>query len=340
LKTLPTVKTEDLRGTIESWVSSSNGVSRRIRQLARRQSSASSSCALEELQVQLDDGTRGQLVFKNMDPRAMLQSARQARPRFAYNPRREIEIYRTILMPHHLSTPVCYDAVVKPHLGLYWLFMERVAGLRLDQIGEITIWQKAARWLAHLHRYFASRTMSLARSSHLIDYDRAWYRKWIQRAELLMARTESEPDFAKLVECYDQVIDRICALPTTFIHGEFYASNVLVQRTDDDVRICPVDWELAGVGPGLIDLAALTSGKWSDSERMLIAHDYYAAINRVTNWFSNWDDFVKALDYSRLHIAVQWLGWSSHWSPPPEHAHDWLTEALNSGEKLKLWNRK
>ena len=34
----------------------------------------------------------------------------------------------------------------------------------------------------------------------------------------------------------------------TFIHGEFYASNVLVNITGGKLRVCPVDWELAGWG--------------------------------------------------------------------------------------------
>jgi len=31
---------------------------------------------------------------------------------------------------------------------------------------------------------------------------------------------------------------------------------------------------------------------------------------------------------------VRWLGWSPQWSPPPEHAQDWLHEALSLAEKL------
>ncbi len=335
----PIVKTGDLRDAIESWIEPGEGTSRRVRRLERRQSCASSSFALEELEVLLDNGTRGQLMFKNMDRRALIQSARRARPRFAYNPQREIETYRTILMPQHLSTPICYSSVVNPQLGWYWLFLERVAGLRLDQIGEITIWEQAARWLARLHCVFAPRIKSLARASHLVIYDQDWYRKWIQRAKMFLAHAKSAREFEKLVKCYDQVIDRLNALPVTFVHGEFYASNVLVQQTRGDVRICPVDWELAGIGPGLMDLAALTSGKWSKRERALLAMVYYTAINTESDWFPNWNEFLSALDYCRLHIAVQWLGWSSQWSPPPEHSHDWLSEAMHLAEKLKLWER-
>ena len=66
--------------------------------------------------------------------------------------------------------------------------------------------------------------------------------------------------------------ERLLALPVGFIHGELYPSNVLVgERTG---RICAVDWEMAGIGPLLLDLAALTSGAWTqraqrDSGRIL-----------------------------------------------------------------------
>jgi hypothetical protein len=45
---------------------------------------------------------------------------------------------------------------------------------------------------------------------------------------------------------------------------------------------------------------------------------------------------LTALDYCRLHLAVQWLGWAPEWSPPPEHTQDWLGEALGLARKLEL----
>ncbi len=48
------------------------------------------------------------------------------------------------------------------------------------------------------------------------------------------------------------------------------------------------------------------------------------------------EEFLTALDYCRLHLAVQWSGWSSGWSPPAEHVQDWLGEALSLAEKLGL----
>jgi aminoglycoside phosphotransferase (APT) family kinase protein len=140
---------------------------------------------------------------------------------------------------------------------------------------------------------------------------------------------------------YDRVVERLTALPVTFVHGEFYASNVLVhglaqEEEGEGLRVCPVDWEMAAVGPGLIDLAALTAGGWTADEREALALAYHAAFVPHENWPPAPEAFLVALDYCRLHLAVQWLGWSPGWSPPPEHAQDWLDEALGLAEKLGL----
>ena len=133
---------------------------------------------------------------------------------------------------------------------------------------------------------------------------------------------------------YDRVIRHLVALPATFLHGEFYASNVLVHEKGEGLRVCPVDWEMAAVGPGLIDLAALTAGGWTADEREALALAYHAALVPGESWPPA--AFLTALDYCRLHLAVQWLGWSTGWSPPPEQAQDWLGEALGLAEKLGL----
>ena len=45
-------------------------------------------------------------------------------------------------------------------------------------------------------------------------------------------------------------MDRLVRLPRTLIHGELYPSNVIVGRGHHRERVCPVDWEMAALGPG------------------------------------------------------------------------------------------
>jgi thiamine kinase-like enzyme len=123
-------------------------------------------------------------------------------------------------------------------------------------------------------------------------------------------------------------------MPMTFVHGEMYASNVLVSQDSTGRRVCPVDWEMAGVGPGLLDLAALCSG-WDEATGRSIALAYRAAQEPDRGWPPADADFLALLDCSSLCLAVQWLGWSPHWSAPPEHARDWLGHALELVDRLQ-----
>jgi thiamine kinase-like enzyme len=136
-----------------------------------------------------------------------------------------------------------------------------------------------------------------------------------------------------MLERYERIIDRLIALPTTFIHGELYASNILVQEADP-VRVCPVDWEMAAIGPGLIDLAALTAGQWSEEERRDLSLAYSSAQVPGTGAQPVQETLFDDLNCCRLHLAVQWLGWSADWTPPPSQTQDWLGEAMWVAERV------
>src|SRR5437660_1628614 len=95
-------------------------------------------------------------------------------------------------------------------------------------------------------------------------------------------------------------------------------------------------WEMAAAGPGLLDLAAPTAGNWTEQEKTALAPAYHGALEADGAKAMDKKEFLEALDCCRLHLAVRWLGWSPRWSPPPEHAQDWLREALSLADKLCL----
>jgi aminoglycoside/choline kinase family phosphotransferase len=272
----------------------------------------------------------------------MTSGAREVKPSFLYDPLREIETYRAILAPARLSTPTYYGAHVDEGRDRYWLFIENVVGDVLWQVGELDAWEDAARWLAAMHARFADVADWRDRSQHLLRYDADFYRRWLGRAQAFARRMEAagESGFRtgidRLAIGYEQVIERLTRLPTTFIHGEFYASNVLVQSDRQARRICPIDWEGAAIGPGLIDLAALSAGAWEDEDREALVLAYQEALADLGAPPQAGDDFITALDCCRLYLALQWLGWAPEWSPPEEHRQDWLSEALAIAERLDL----
>ncbi|MCW2964545.1 MAG: hypothetical protein JWO17_1797 [Actinomycetia bacterium] len=275
---------------------------RQVTTVERSPSPYRTSFPLEELRVELADGTRLQLVRKDLRRSALGAIAHRVKPEFLHDPGREIEAYR-LLAGRRLGTPAYYGA------GRGWILLEKVPGVELAQVGELEAWRRAARWLARLHATFAVTPPS---SRLLLDHDAAYYRLWPQRAA---ARA---PEVSWIAARYEPVVERLVALPKTLIHGEFYASNILVAGE----RVAPVDWEMAAVGAGLVDLAALVTG-WTGEERAAILAAY-----------SGVDDL--ALAACRLHLALQWLGWSADWTPPPAQAYDWLGEVRETAERLGL----
>ena len=336
--------TEDLRSALERALSRHFGVPRLVTRLMRRPADNRSSFALEELDLCLNDGAALSLLFKNLGRHALLESARHVKPAFLFNPLREIEAYRRFLATDRMGTAVCFGAEVDAPSGRYWLFLEKVPGVELYQVGDFATWQHVARYLAARHSCFAADRdlLARARSAHLLMYDADYFRTWLDRAQEFVAVETLSPQqngrhfLERLASRYEQVIERLVALPVTLIHGEFYASNVLVEENAQGQRVCPVDWEMAGVGPGLIDLAALTAGNWTDEQRTALALAYHAGLPPDHGLSLPPDALLAALDYCHLHLAIQWLGWSSEWSPPPDHRRDWLSEAMRLTEKLGL----
>lgn len=310
------------------------GRRREIVSLVRELAPYRSSTYLEELVLELDAGTRLELVFK--DPGRQAGNARQVKPDFVLDPQREIETYRTVLRHERLGTPTFYGAAIDPLRDQYWFFLERIPGTRLKELGEFGTWLSAARWVAGLHAEYGPQVEELKTKSHLLNYDRTYLEQWIGRARHVSGGTAATArQIETLAQCYDTLIERLAALPVTLIHGEFYPSNILVRDTVAGASVSPVDWEMAAVGPALLDLAAFTSGGWSPAKALALSRAYYEAAAPAFK-LSSFDEFMTALDACRLFLAVQWLGWSTDWQPPPEHDFDWLTAALRLARRLGL----
>jgi Ser/Thr protein kinase RdoA (MazF antagonist) len=300
----------------------------RVEELEREPYPYSSSHPLELLRVTLARGERLDLIFKDLSPGALLKDARDVKPGFLLDPQREIDVYRRLRADSWpAGPPRCHGAVVDEKAGRYWLFLEVIEGHGLYEVGDIGVWEDVARSVAGLHRSLAA----LA-SPHLLRLDRDYYRIWPRRA-LRFAGPEATRGLEPVVAGYETAVDHLVSFPAVPIHGELYASNVLVAETDGRRRVCVVDWEMAAVGPALVDLAALVAGGWTEEERRRLSLAYRSELGQHA---AAEEDFLADLDRCRLHLAFQWLGWSPSWIPPVPHRRDWLAEALYLGEKLGL----
>jgi hypothetical protein len=286
----------------------------RIVSLVRRPHAYQTSHPLEEIDVELESGTRLELLAKDLDPRALLPGAPAGKP-FATEPERELHAYSEILEPGQLDAPRFFGSAGS------LLLLERVQGTVLWQIGDRQVWEAVAGRLGRLHERTSGRAGS--GNGPLLRFDAGLYRFRLERA------LRHTPEVESVAAVYEQVVQDILDLPQSLIHGECYPSNVVVAGDHGAPRVAFIDWETAAIGPGLVDLAALCTG-WDDAARDAMVGAYRAERPDALSDAA----FERALTGCRLHLAVQWLGWAPGWSPPSEHAYDWLAEARTLAGEL------
>jgi hypothetical protein len=338
----PIVPPEELQDSLEKVLSGFFSEPVTIREWHRHVSNYSSSYLLEELDVHVTGRGELKLMFKDLSRRALLIDASRNKPAFCDDSLREIEVYRKVLQRQHLGTATFFGAVVDEDAGRFWLFLERLAPVHLWQMGEFEVWNRVAVWLARAHLALTNPGEWGGKiSTRLIQHDEVFYNRWIQRAQEFVRQGDKSTDRAdtraidRVAESYGWVVQRLLMIPRTIIHGEFYPSNVLLENPETDaLRVCAVDWEMAAYGPGLIDLAALISGSWTPEQRETMARNYYSALTDEVRDKWAFETFQIDLLCCRLHQAIQFLGWSRDWTAPPEHAHDWLDEAVTLADQL------
>jgi Ser/Thr protein kinase RdoA (MazF antagonist) len=299
---------------------------RPVAALAIRPSRYRTSFELYELDVVLCDGTEMALVLKDTGLHALSADAARAKPPFLLDPAREGLVYRELLGRDGDWAPALLAVEVDRDCDRHWVLIERVRGRELFQAGDLETWCAVARWLARMQACLTPRALRCA--APLLRYDDALYARWAERA-LRFGRPG--PKLRSALESWDELSRELQALPVAFLHGEFYASNILLADPPRKPSIAAIDWELAALGPGLLDLAALSSGDWDEEERWAMALAYHEAA-QFSGPLADRPRFSRALALARLHLAVQWLGWSDSWTAPAHLAHDWRED----GERLAV----
>jgi len=257
-----------------------------VARLVRRPSPSASTAGLEQLDVRWADGAERTLFLK---------SAGRDTPR-------EVTVYEQVLRGARLGTAGFVSGSTR---GAGWLLLEAVPGRPLWESADLAAWCATARWLARAHLRLAGDAHRLEQAVPDGGLDRA------------VAR---EPGAAALEEPYALAVAALRAAPATVVHGELFPSNVLVRERGGP---CVVDWESAGAGSGLLDLAALCTG-WPHHEADEIARTYGGDL--------------ALLPAARLVVAVRWLA-----EPPPAPQAgggqaartDWLGEATTAAQAVR-----
>lgn len=158
----------------------------------------------------------------------------------------EAEIYRRAFPDRDLTTPICYG-VFDAGESVDCVVLEHVPGYRIHHS---TFPRGLVDVCADLGG-FHSRGVGSLPPVHNV-FNRSHFAR-------LMSEMERLPGVSsRLAGMGSTVVDVLANAPRTLIHGELYPANVLINEEGPVV----IDWETAGVGPGVLDLAVLTQGSW------------------------------------------------------------------------------
>ncbi len=212
----------------------------------------------------------------------------------------EIATYRHILARTNKFRPRFYGGYTDSETGQYWLFLEYLdGGLRVGKLNDPVAMGRTARWIARFH-VSSQRLLGKKHVRFLKRYDKEYYLGWISRTVDFAGPNYRKSSWLQRLHARaEDFLSPLLDSPPAIIHGEYYQHNILFHQG----RVCPIDWESAAVGEGLIDLACLTDG-WESK----IA-DVCTATYIRTRWPEGVPaEFAKLLKAARLYVTVRWLG--------------------------------
>ncbi|TMQ02053.1 MAG: hypothetical protein E6L09_00560 [Verrucomicrobia bacterium] len=188
----------------------------------------------------------------------------------------ETEVYRLVLAPLKSTTPKFFGAWKSAAGDNTWLVLEYMEDAKLlrdlhldvNTEPQPTEMGLAARWIGNFHagawigNFHAANQARVAtgRLPFLNRYGPSYYAGWARRTCEFAGRLNRQfPALARVCQQSGELLAPLLAAQPTVIHGEYYENNILPRER----TVCPADRESAAIGPGEIDLAALTDGAWA-----------------------------------------------------------------------------
>jgi hypothetical protein len=281
-----------------------------IHSVQRGPASHVGSYSCQVVSVHLTTGERFELFLKDLCTSQL--------PKDGLSDRREREryVYDQLIAHTELGTAEYYGSVWDESNGRFWLLLEFVKGARLDR-QDLNSWMAAAAWLGRMQAHFARRGDFSHCDSYLLrhDVDFFWAKADLARRAVSLIAPELLDRFDAVLTEYQPLVDLMVSQPRTLVHGSYRPENILVERGSEGLRICPVDWELAGIGAPLYDLSFITDGADPETlERLRLAYRQAAAAADLPLLSRETMDRVMAC--FRLHKVMKSLGDSPTWQSP------------------------
>ena len=217
-----------------------------------------------------------------------------------------------------------------PHLVL-----EAVAGTDL-RYQDLDRWFLAAGELGRMHGAFAARVGELQTLDFLDRYDASYNMATAKRALSVLSEsvhTHAARAIEGVVDGYGRIATELAREPMTLVHGDLAPKNVVNDDRTDTRPVLFVDWEWAGIGPGLGDLADLANGLDRAATRRMLAE--YASAAAPTAVPADEAAIARSFELVLLHKTMFRLGRSIDWGVSDDMIADWsqLASDLYAGLK-------
>lgn len=274
----------------------------------------------EILTVQLASGERLSIFVKHLGDEQRDHPDKRLRER-------EARVYEELLGESGLPVPRFLGSALDQESGRLDLFLEHLDGWNLKYQG-LERWRAAARDLARLQRVFAGPGAPPLDRDFLLRIDREYLLAWAGRALAATSSlsTELGRRLRRTVADLDPVAELLEAQPATLVHNDLAPKNAIADTGPGRGRTWFVDWEMAGAGCGLLDLAHLSHGL-APAEAERLFEIYSGELEGSGLLPSSGAERERLLAACRLHCTLYRLAHAESWQLPGETVAAWIAES-------------
>lgn len=273
----------------------------------------------EVISVRLNSGDTRRFFVKHLGDEQADHPDKQCRDR-------EVRVYGELLRERHLPVPRVYAWDRSPVSGRGELVLEYVDDLSL-RYQDLTHWVVAARALGRLHRWFGERRERLRACDFLLRIDARYVRSWYHRALITVQGLDAElgRHLKRSVTGAGWAADLLARAPATLVHNDLSPKNIIVERSSRPARVHVLDWELAGIGCGALDIVHLCHGLEPDeAQRVWSAYREELGGTDMMPWLSSQEQPMLAA--CKLHKTLYRLAHAGNWSLSLETLEEWVAE--------------
>jgi hypothetical protein len=297
----------------------------RIDSIERKRSQFSSFYASDIITVRLASAEEFKVFLKDFGSFDHVKDTMKERRE------REVLVYRDILVDAGLGTANYYGSVRDETSGRFWLLLEFVEGLPISHL-EFEDWVPAAGWLGRMYGYFSKHPERWENCDALMRHDAEFFQSTAQQA--LRSVSDFSPELGRrldpIIGRYDKAIAVMISQPQMFVHGTYRPAQIIINKTREAARICPVDFEKAAVGASLYDLTFLVDGFDPPRLKQLFAA-YRAEAERCGVRVPEDEEMKRIVDCFRLHRVMSWLSLSLARGYAPDSIHKLMKMAEDVG---------